>query len=75
MCKHGDTIDLMVNVPADLSSTGQAIWKVKPIDRCIFPIVDALIDAKIYTRSCCCGHDKSDGSILLQDGRELIIKI
>ncbi|MFA5015377.1 MAG: hypothetical protein WC549_07545 [Actinomycetota bacterium] len=44
------------------------------VDRCIADIVQALNDAKIPTTFSCCGHLKGNGSILLEDGRELIIK-
>jgi hypothetical protein len=33
--------------------------------------VNALNKGGILTRSCCCGHGKAEGSILLQDGRKL----
>lgn len=74
MCKRGDEVVLMVPIPAELSSTGKFRWDKKAIDRCIAPIVQALNDAEIYTAGCCCGHGKSDGSIILHDGRELIVR-
>lgn len=74
MCDWGDTINLRVPIPAHLSHTGKARWDTKPIDRCIAPLVDALNKAGIYTASCCCGHGLGNGSILLHDGRELVIK-
>ncbi len=43
------------------------------IDACIAPIVDALNQAGIYTIGSCCGHGRSSGSIVLADGREMII--
>lgn len=72
MCEHGDTVDVLVPIPADLSHTGEDRMALKPIDRCIAPIVRALNEAGIFTRSCCCGHGKI-GSIALQDGRELVL--
>lgn len=74
MCNWGDTVDLIVPIPAELSHTGQFRWAIKPIDRCIANLVKALNGAGIYTAGCCCGHGKGDGSIILHDGRELIIK-
>jgi hypothetical protein len=50
------------------------LWKMTEVDRCIAPIVKALNDSGIYTSGCCCGHGESNGSILLHDGRELIIE-
>lgn len=74
MCEHGDTVTLRVNIPANLSHTGEARWTHKPIDRCIFAIVAALNEAGILTAASCCGHGKGPGSIVLQDGRELVIR-
>lgn len=45
------------------------------IDFCIADIVAALNAANIITIASCCGHKKFDGNIILEDGRELIIKI
>ena len=73
MCKHGDEVLLSVPIPAHLSHTGELRWDIKGVDACIAPIVKALNDAGIYTASCCCGHGKSDGIILLHDGRALVI--
>ena len=74
MCEWEDKVILSVPVPANLSHTGKMFWKMAEIDHCIAPIIKTLNDAKIYTSSCCCGHGRCDGSILLHDGRELIIK-
>lgn len=73
MCQWGDTVILSVFIPANLSYTGMARWDYKPIDRCLAPIVSALNSAGIYTASCCCGHGKEAGEIILHDGRKLII--
>ena len=74
-CAHcgRKTIPLRVNIPAGLSHTGQEHWATKPIDACLAPIVEALNDAGIFTAACCCGHGQYEGSIILQDGRELVI--
>lgn len=74
MCKYGDTVTLRVPIPACLSHTGKFRWDDKPIDRCLAPLIQALNDAGIHTANCCCGHGKTDGSILLHDGRILIIR-
>jgi hypothetical protein len=73
MCKWGNTIILMVPIPAYLSYTDKFRWDKKGIDSCIAPIVQALNNAGIYTSNCCCGHGKEDGEIFLHDGRKLII--
>jgi len=61
-----------VKIPADLSYTGNERQKDAKIDSCIADIVEALQAAGIDMRASCCGHGKQ-GSILLQDGRKLII--
>lgn len=73
MCQWGDTVLLQVPIPSELSHTGEFRWETKAVDRCISDIVQALNSAGIYTSSCCCGHGQSTGSILLQDGREILI--
>lgn len=73
MCVHGDDVILRVPIPAHLSHTGTARWDMKGVDRCIAPIVEALNAHGILTESCCCGHEKIPGSIMLQDGRELVV--
>lgn len=47
--------------------------KVQAIDACISPIVRALNEKGIATAASCCGHFNRWGSIILRDGRELII--
>jgi hypothetical protein len=44
------------------------------IDICIADIVAALNAANIETRASCCGHGKQPGSVILDDGRELVIR-
>lgn len=74
MCTWGVDTLVRVLIPADLSHTGEERWRTVAIDRCIAPIVRALQDAGINMRSSCCGHGKTDGSIVLWDGRELVIR-
>lgn len=74
MCEWNDVVQVRVLVPADLAHEGVDIWKSKPVDRCIAPLVDALNRAEIVTRASCCGHGKQDGVISLNDGRELVIR-
>lgn len=74
MCKSGNTVLVKVKIPADLSHTGKAFWKDVAIDSCIASIIKALQEAGIDMRGSCCGHEKMDGDIHLQDGRILIIK-
>ena len=73
MCEWGNTVKLSLKTPADLSSTGEDKWRDWDIDACIAPIVKALQDAGIDMRASCCGHGKTLGSIVLADGRELLI--
>lgn len=74
MCEHGDTVDLLVLVPAHLAAEGVDTWKTKPIDRCIAPVVAALNVSGLPTAASCCGHGKSLGSIVLADGREILVR-
>jgi len=73
MCEWGNHSKCFVNIPAEDSYTGQARWKYVGIDSCIAPIVNALNSSGILTRGSCCGHEKADSGILLQDGREILI--
>lgn len=45
------------------------------IDICIADIVAALNAANIKTMASCCGHGKMDGNIILEDEREITIKL
>lgn len=49
--------------------------RVQGIDFCIADIVAALNAANIKTVASCCGHgDESKASIILEDGRELLVR-
>ena len=48
--------------------------KVRSIDWCIHQIVAALNAGGVATAASCCGHGARDGSIVLEDGRELVIR-
>jgi hypothetical protein len=48
--------------------------RVIAIDWCIHHIVAALNAGGVETFASCCGHGKQDGSIVLKDGRELVIR-
>jgi hypothetical protein len=74
MCAHGDTVTLAVTVDASLSWEGVTVVKRKRVDRCIAPIVTALELAGIHMLGSCCGHGRSEGEILLTDGRTLVIR-
>jgi hypothetical protein len=73
MCEWGDTCDVLVKIPEDLSCEGREKWKTCKIDRCIAPIVRALQEGGVDMRGSCCGHGKGPGHIGLQDGRGLLI--
>lgn len=47
-----------------------AVW----CDPCLADIVQALNDAGIPTVASCCGHGRQDGSVVLADGRELMVR-
>jgi hypothetical protein len=73
VCKWDTTTLVKVTVPAHLSHTGKERVKMAGVDSCIAPIVKALNDGEILTDASCCGHGKMFGSIILADGRELLI--
>ena len=75
MCEHGNDVHMLVTIPAHLSYTGEAREEYKPIDACIASIVHALNAHGIFTEASCCGHGKGPGSIILQDGRELLVHV
>ena len=47
--------------------------RVQCIDYCIADVVAALNAANIVTVASCCGHQKIDATILLEDGRTITI--
>lgn len=63
-----------VTILPHLAHDGQQRQAIKGVDACIANIVSALNDGGVMTTSSCCGHGKSDGSILLADGREIILR-
>lgn len=38
------------------------------VDRCMGPVLQALWDAGIVTRACCCGHGRSPPSVAVEIG-------
>lgn len=64
-----------VVVPAWVSHTGEAHRAVKPVDRCIAPLVRWLVGHGVPTAGSCCGHGRHLGSIVLADGRELVVNV
>ncbi len=75
MCQHGDTVPLDLFTPGGWA--GGVYWpdrqRVVPVDRCIADLVAALQAGGIVTTNSCCGHAARVGSILLADGRELLV--
>ena len=61
MCKWGTHTTLSIN--------NKSVF----IDSCIASIVEALNAAGIKTIASCCGHKRNFGSIVLADGRELLV--
>jgi hypothetical protein len=48
--------------------------RIRGIDFCIADIVAALNAANITTVASCCGHGVADTTIILEDGRDLLIR-
>jgi len=46
---------------------------IKSCDECIQSIVQLFNDYGLQTTASCCGHEKQNGSIVLKDGREIMI--
>lgn len=74
MCEWGNERVIRVKVVADLSHSGKSFFKDIGIDLCISSTVEALQVGGIDMRSSCCGHNRGDGEIVLQDGRILRIE-
>lgn len=68
MCDQHSTV--LVHIPG-ATSRGH-LGQERAIDECIAPVVDALNRAGVPTLASCCGHG-GIGSIILEDGRELVI--
>ena len=47
--------------------------RVRCIDRCIHHIVAALNAGGVRTVASCCGHGRTRGHVVLEDGRVLLI--
>lgn len=75
MCNWGTDTEVLLITPAHLSHNGVSYQSYRSIDSCIVPLILALNDAGIHTSGCCCGHGKSDGSVILHDGTEINIDI
>lgn len=68
MCKWGTNKKIKLLKPKQYSKRKYAL-----VDKCISDIIIALNKEKIETIASCCGHFKGIGSIVLKDGRELLI--
>jgi hypothetical protein len=62
MCKHGTVVPMPIG------------GRVRDIDSCIAHLIAALnCSGACRTIACCCGHGNLPGSILLEDGRCLVV--
>lgn len=74
MCKQGSVKEVkLCKESAARKALGIKVG-MAGVDTCIADIVQALNTAGIYTIASCCGHGETDGSIILEDSRELVIK-
>lgn len=71
MCKS--SVPLRVWISPDLDCEGRGKWETMRIDGCIAPLVAALQAGGIDMRGSCCGHEKSEGHVHLEDGRVLLV--
>jgi hypothetical protein len=68
MCDHLNREAAMVVLDRDEAGT-PTVW----CDPCIAPLVSALNAGGLPTTASCCGHGALPGSVLLADGREVLI--
>jgi hypothetical protein len=74
MCQHGTQRTLLLPTPDYDDSDGLRFrLRLWPVDACIADIVQALNTAGVVTIGSCCGHGSGPGTILLADGRALVI--
>ena len=45
----------------------------RDVDLCVADLVAALVAANIQTSASCCGHGRRPGSVLLEDGRAIVV--
>lgn len=67
MCRWGDTVDVEVTIPADLSHTGKVRRAVKPIDRCLADRVREYDRQGLVMRGSCCGHGQRPSEIVFNE--------
>ena len=60
MCKWNTYKNIKLAYPRE--NSGRTIV---PIDKCISNLIEIMNKHKIHTRGCCCGHNKAEGSILI----------
>ena len=70
MCEWGNYVQVEAIIKI---SEFDYVMEFVQVDECIAPIVQALSNANIPTIACCCGHGKHHGSIILGDGREMLV--
>lgn len=66
-----DHSGVLVEIPG--ASPRGHLGTKRGIDACIAPLVEALNAAGFPTVASCCGHGHRPGSIVLEDGREVVI--
>ena len=71
MCKWGD--ETMVEVPVERDPRGEHgfRWDWRYVDECLATLIEELNAHGLFTRACCCGHGKDDGSVLFWDLEEM----
>ena len=71
MCNWG--IDTIIKLAYPMPNSGRTEIGV---DACIAPLIQILNNYGIHTVGCCCGHGKANGSVLYEQGGEILeIKI
>jgi len=71
MCKWGTDMSVRLAYPLSVSGRTEV-----DVDACIAPLVQMLNDYGIHTTGCCCGHGRSEGSVLIdQEGQRVILTL
>ncbi len=68
MCQWGTNARVTLCKPQQISGR-----RVVEVDACIAHLVQRLNDAGVETIGACCGHGQENGSIVLRDGRILVL--
>lgn len=71
MCDWGTNVIIRLAYPMHISGRTEVA-----VDACLAPLIQALNDHGVHTTGCCCGHGRSEGSVLFeQDGEQRTLRL